>query len=141
MRVRRDKDLAPSAARQKRRVALVLLLSSTALLGAGFLVIKGFEYATEISEGLLPGNSFRFEGSDPVHARMFFYLYFLMTGVHALHVAVGVVLLAIFAGRAWWTGILAEHDTPVELLGLYWHFVDIIWVFLFPLIYLVNRHT
>jgi cytochrome c oxidase subunit 3 len=132
---------AVRAAQEKRHTALVNLLCATALLGTVFLVIKGFEYGKEISEGLLPGGSFHFAGSDPVHARMFFYLYFLMTGVHALHVAIGIVLLATFAGRACWTGILTEHDTPVELLGLYWHFVDIVWVFLFPLIYLVNRHS
>ena len=72
---------------------------------------------------------------------MFFYLYFLMTGVHALHVTIGVILIAIVGFRAWRTGALAGHDTAVDLLGLYWHFVDIVWVFLFPLIYLVGRHS
>ena len=72
---------------------------------------------------------------------MFFYLYFLMTGVHALHVTIGIVLLGLMALRV----LLSSHPerlaTTVDLLGLYWHFVDIVWVFLFPLIYLVGRHT
>jgi len=131
---------AVKAARENRRTALVIRLCMTAALGALFLGNKGFEYAHEISEHLLPGKDFHFEGPQAGHAQMFFYLYFLMTGVHALHVAIGVVLIGFFALRAWWTGALARHDTPVDLLGLYWHFVDIVWVFLFPLIYLVNRH-
>ena len=115
--------------------------SATAALGTLFLVLKGIEYAQEIHEHLLPGRTFHFEGPHAAHAEMFFYLYFLMTGVHALHVTIGVVLIAIFACRAWRSDALTRHDTPVELLGLYWHFVDIVWVFLFPLIYLVDRHS
>jgi cytochrome c oxidase subunit III len=64
-----------------------------------------------------------------------------MTGVHALHVTIGVVLLGFFGLRAWFMNAFKDHDTPVDLLGLYWHFVDIVWVFLFPLIYLVDRHS
>jgi cytochrome c oxidase subunit III len=132
---------AVRAAREKRRTALAMRLFATAALGAIFLGIKGFEYAREISEHLLPGSSFQFEQPYTSHAEMFFYLYFLMTGVHALHVTIGVVLIAVFGFRAWWTGALARQDTAVDLLGLYWHFVDIVWVVLFPLIYLVNRHS
>jgi cytochrome c oxidase subunit III len=132
---------AVRAARANRRAQLSLLLLVTAALGALFLVIKGCEYAKEISEHLLPGSSFQVEASHPRHAEMFFYLYWLMTGVHALHVTIGVVLIACFAARAWIADAFRNHDTPVDLLGLYWHFVDIIWVFLFPLIYLVNRHA
>ena len=102
---------------------------------------KGFEYAREISDHLLPGGNFHIEASDPHHAELFFYIYWLMTGLHALHVAIGVVLIAVFALRAWFANAFRDHDTPVDLLGLYWHFVDIVWVFLFPLIYLVDRHS
>lgn len=129
------------AARQNWRRAVVLLLFTTAALGALFLVIKGFEYAAEIQEGLLPGRHFHIDTRDPKHGEMFFYIYWLMTGVHALHVTVGVVLIAIFAVRAWLWNAFENHDTPVDLLGLYWHFVDIVWVFLFPLIYMINRHS
>jgi cytochrome c oxidase subunit 3 len=72
---------------------------------------------------------------------MFFYLYWLMTGVHALHVTIGIGLIFIFAARACFTNAFVSRDTPVDLLGLYWHFVDIVWVFLFPLLYLVGRHS
>ncbi len=132
---------AGRAARQNRRGLLITLLLVTASLGVLFLVIKGFEYAHEIHEHLLPGRAFHIDAADPAHAEMFFYIYWLMTGVHALHVTIGVVLITFFALRAWLTDAFRNHDTPVDLLGLYWHFVDIVWVFLFPLIYLVDRHS
>ncbi len=132
---------AVRAARMNRRGLLSILLLVTASLGTAFLVIKGFEYAREISEGLLPGPKFHIETSDPVHAEMFFYLYWLMTGVHALHVTIGVALIGFFALRAWLFDAFRDHDTPIDLLGLYWHFVDVVWVFLFPLIYLAGRHS
>jgi cytochrome c oxidase subunit III len=129
------------AARENRRKSLVLFLLLTAFLGALFLVIKGFEYSCEISEHLLPGSSFRIAVPEPSKAEMFFYIYWLMTGVHGLHVTIGVILIVIFATRACFTNAFVNHDTPVDLLGLYWHFVDIVWLFLFPLIYLVDRHS
>ncbi len=132
---------AVRAARANRRGLLSLLLLFTASLGAAFLVIKGFEYSREVSEHLFPGRNFRIDVSDPQHAEMFFYIYWLMTGVHALHVTIGVVIIALFALRARLFDAFHDHDTPVDLLGLYWHFVDIVWVFLFPLIYLVDRHS
>lgn len=132
--------LAVRAAEQRRRFSLAGLLALTALLGATFLVIKGFEYAQEIREGLLPGASFHIASSRPEHAQMFFYLYFLMTGIHALHVFIGVMLLGGFALRSLFTRQIAGMGTAVDLLGLYWHFVDTVWVFLFPLLYLVGRH-
>ena len=131
---------AVRAAAHNRRNLLALLLVITASLGTLFLVIKGVEYADEIHEGLFPGHSFHIEASDPKHAELFFYLYWLMTGVHALHVTIGVLLIGLFAAAAWFTDAFRNHDAPVELLGLYWHFVDVVWVFLFPLIYLIHRH-
>lgn len=132
---------AVRASRENRRGLLSLLLFVTASLGALFLIIKGFEYAHEIHEHLLPGSTFHIDAADPKHAEMFFYIYWLTTGVHALHVTIGVVLITFFALRAWFTDAFQNHDTPVDLLGIYWHFVDIVWVFLFPLIYLVDRHS
>jgi cytochrome c oxidase subunit III len=129
------------AARENRRKLLVWFLLLTVSLGALFLVIKGFEYSREISEHLLPGSSFHIASAAPSEAEMFFYIYWLMTGVHALHVTIGIVLIVIFAARACFTKAFVNHDTPVDLLGLYWHFVDIVWLFLFPLIYLVDRHS
>ena len=87
---------AVRAAREQRRTALALRLFATAGLGVLFLGIKGCEYAREISEHLLPGSAFHFPQPYATHAQMFFYLYFLMTGVHALHVTIGVILIAIF---------------------------------------------
>jgi cytochrome c oxidase subunit 3 len=132
---------AVRAASLNRRGLLTGLLLITASLGALFLIIKGFEYSREIHEGLLPGRSFHIDAAEPEKAEMFFYIYWLMTGVHALHVAIGVLLISFFALRAWLTNAFRNHDTPVELLGLYWHFVDIVWVFLFPLIYMIDRHS
>jgi cytochrome c oxidase subunit 3 len=132
---------AVRAAREKRRGLLALLLMVTALLGLAFLTIKGFEYAREISEHLLPGRHFQISAAESSPAEMFFYIYWLLTGVHALHVTIGVVLLSFFAFRAWRYDAFRKRDTAIDLLGLYWHFVDIVWVFLFPLIYLVNRHS
>jgi len=129
------------AARENRRWQLVLFLLLTASLGCLFLVIKGFEYAKEINEHLLPGSSFQIAAAEPAKAEMFFYLYWLMTGVHALHLTIGIGLLVLFAARACLTNAFVNRDTPVDLLGLYWHFVDIVWVFLFPLLYLVDRHS
>ena len=131
---------AVGAASRNRRALLGTLLLVTASMGVLFLVIKGMEYTHEIHEHLLPGSSFHIEGSDQRHAELFFYLYWLMTGVHALHVLIGIVLISIFAMRAWFADAFRNRDTAVELLGLYWHFVDIVWVFLFPLIYLIDRH-
>jgi len=113
----------------------------TAALGVLFLIFKGFEYRTEIMEGLLPGAHFQIEGVRRPHEEMFFYLYFTLTGVHALHVLIGVVMLGIFVIRLRAQGSNPPNATAVDLLGLYWHFVDIVWVFLFPLIYLVGRHV
>jgi cytochrome c oxidase subunit 3 len=132
---------AVRAARKDRRGLLAVLLLVTALLGMAFLAIKGCEYAQEISEHLLPGRNFQIAASDPRHGELFFYVYWLLTGVHALHVATGVILLSLFAFRAWRFDAFRKRATSIDLLGLYWHFVDIVWVFLFPLIYLVNRHS
>jgi len=112
----------------------------TAGLGALFLLFKAFEYATEIKEGLFPNAAFHLDGSPAPQGRLFFYIYFVMTGIHGLHVLIGIVLLSIFAWRLRPRGSAPPNATAVELLGLYWHFVDIVWVFLFPLLYLVGRH-
>jgi cytochrome c oxidase subunit 3 len=132
--------LAVRAAALQRRNALVWLLTATALLGVVFLGIKAVEYTLEIREGLLPGPSFRSPGPGLDHQRIFFSFYFTMTGLHAVHVAIGIALILAYAWRAERTSEVGRLATGVDLLGLYWHFVDIVWVFLFPLIYLMGRH-
>lgn len=118
---------------------VVRCLLATLVLGSAFVVIKCFEYRHEIQEGLLPGASFAFEGADPQQAQMFFYLYFLMTGMHLLHVIIGLGLISVFIVRAKFTVRRERFSIALEQLGLYWHFVDLVWVFLFPLIYLGGR--
>jgi len=133
--------LAVRAAALRRLPHVAAFLAITAVLGATFLAIKGFEYRQEIREGLLPGKYFAYTGPHAKAVELFFLLYFLMTGVHALHVAIGVLLLAWFTLRTVWQAPGERFATAVDLLGLYWHFVDVIWVFLFPLIYLLGRST
>ena len=133
--------LAVQAAEQTKRFALFSWLTATAVLGVLFLVIKGFEYHHEIQQGLFPGPNFHFEGPDRPQAKLFFCLYFVMTGIHALHVIIGIFLIGTYAVWALYARRLEPLRTSVDLLGLYWHFVDIVWVFLFPLIYLIGRHA
>lgn len=113
-------------------------LLGTVALGSAFLVLKGIEYSLEYHEQLVPGSAFHYEGTaNPEHIQLFMTLYFIMTGLHALHMIVGVGCLACLI---WMTvrGYFIHHTTtPIEMTGLYWHFVDIVWIFLFPLLYLI----
>jgi cytochrome c oxidase subunit 3 len=98
----------------------------------------------------VPGASFSFEKvpipghpdqyANPSHAEIFFALYFVMTGLHALHMIVGIGIFLWLTAMAWKGRFSPEYNTPVEMGGLYWHFVDIIWIYLFPLLYLIDRH-
>ncbi len=128
------------SAQTGRRRALIVFLVLTIALGLVFLGIKSFEYATKFEEGLVPGASFRYEGPDPAHAQLFFSLYFIMTGLHATHMIVGIGILSVLIVMASRGRFSAAYNTPVEISGLYWHFVDIVWIFLFPLLYLIDRH-
>lgn len=119
-----------------RRAAIMLW--TTAALGLLFLVLHGAEYHDEFKEHLLPGPGFVFEGPR-AQAEAFFFLYYLMTGCHGLHVAVGVALFAVYARQTGRGRYSAGHHPQIELAGLYWHLVELVWVFLFPAMYLVNR--
>ena len=132
--------LAVFAAETLQRRNLVVLLAVTMLLGCVFLGIKGIEYFHKFENGLMPvmGLPFEWHGPSPGHAEMFFDLYFLMTGVHALHMLIGLGVLLILLIRASRGGLLGDFSAPVHVTGLYWHFVDIVWVFLFPLLYLIG---
>ena len=132
--------LAVHAAQMGRRQLLLMMLVLTMLLGAIFLGVKGYEYAHKFHEGLVPGPNFRYAGPDAADAQLFFSLYFALTGFHALHMLIGLGILGTLVALAW-SGTVGKHyHTPVELSGLYWHFVDIVWIFLFPLLYLIGRH-
>ncbi len=125
-----------------RRVQ-VALLAGTMALGLAFLGIKAVEYHHKLEAGLVPGPAFAGAYGPGAHAReaeLFFSLYFAMTGLHALHMVVGVGLLAVLAALAFSRRFSAAYFAPVENVGLYWHFVDVVWIFLFPLLYLVGAH-
>jgi cytochrome c oxidase subunit 3 len=129
--------LAVACSRHERhRRWTARLLWATAALGALFLALKGWEYRQEWHEALFPGPTFALPQTG---AELFFVLYFVLTGLHAVHLACGLAALAVFA-RA--LGRRQRWPTParVEALALYWHFVDVVWIFLYPLLYLVQRH-
>jgi cytochrome c oxidase subunit 3 len=132
--------LAVHAAQLGRRRTLVGFLIVTIVLGLVFLGVKAVEYQHKFEEHHFPGSTFHFEGTDPAHSQMFFFIYFCMTGLHALHMIIGVALLAVIALNSWRGRYTPEYYGPVEVSGLYWHFVDIVWIFLFPLLYLIGRH-
>ncbi len=144
--------LAVHAAAQGRRRATVLFLVATIVLGGTFLGVKGFEYKDQFEHHLVPGPHFSaVDLHDPQghplspdvasNAQIFFSLYFAMTGLHALHMVIGIPLLATIAWMAAERRFSPAWYTPVEMVGLYWHFVDIVWIFLFPLLYLIPHHA
>jgi cytochrome c oxidase subunit 3 len=137
-----------------RKNRVVQLLIATVILGSVFLGVKYFEYGEKIrpcfGDGphtgcLVPGERFdasalHLSGDAGGHAQIFFSLYFGMTGLHALHMIIGIPILLAIAWMASRGKYSPEYHTPVELVGLYWHFVDIVWIFLFPLLYLIGAH-
>jgi cytochrome c oxidase subunit 3 len=133
--------LAVRAAHLGRRKLLVTYLLLTISLGSAFLVVKGFEYHTDYTEHLVPGAQFRWEGNGGRQAQMFFWLYFVLTGLHALHVTIGLGILSVVTILAQRGRINAANPMIAEITGLYWHFVDIVWVFLFPLLYLIGHRS
>lgn len=131
--------LAVWASQTGRRKATVGMLLATLALGSTFLGIKAIEYSHKFHEHLVPGPGFEFEGPFAAGAQMFFNLYFLMTGLHALHMVIGAGLLVATTILAWKGRFSPQNHNFVEGVGLYWHFVDIVWIFLFPLLYLLGR--
>jgi len=133
-----------SAALGRRRATVTWLLLTVAL-GSVFLGIKAVEYKDKFDHHLVPGERFQaeelhLEGDEARPAQIFYALYFAMTGLHATHMVIGVPIILILAWMAHRGRFSPEYHTPVEMTGLYWHFVDIIWIFLFPLLYLIGRH-
>ena len=131
--------LGVRAAKLGARRALIGWLAATAALGLVFLAIKGGEYYLDYMQHLVPGLNFQYAGPDSRQVELFFYLYFFTTGVHALHLVVGIGIVATVAAMAWRGAFSPGYFTPVEVGGLYWHLVDIVWIFLYPLLYLVSR--
>ena len=131
--------MAVRAAQTGRRMTTVVQLIATMLLGLVFLVVKFFEYKHKYDLNHIPGANFHFEGPHADQVEIFISLYFAMTGLHALHMLIGFGLMSVITWMAWKGRFSREWYTPVEMSGLYWHFVDIVWIFLFPLLYLVDR--
>ncbi len=119
------------------RRRMVLLLGLTIALGLAFDVLKAVEYAGHLADGLAPGHYFTFTGL-PAGANLYFTLYFTLTGLHALHVTGGVCVLAWLAFRARRGAFTPDNHLALELGALYWHLVDLVWIFLWPLLYLIR---
>jgi cytochrome c oxidase subunit III len=132
--------MAVHAAALGKRLQIVWYLLGTVALGMVFLIVKVFEYKAKFDHHLVPGPNFHFEGPHAGPAQIFYSLYFGMTGLHALHMIIGVPILLALAWFAYRGKYGPEYHSPVEYTGLYWHFVDIIWIFLFPLLYLIGAH-
>jgi cytochrome c oxidase subunit 3 len=132
--------LSVHAAQTAGRGRQLLWLLATFALGAAFLVVKAFEYAHKFHDGLVPGPGFRYAGADAAYHELFLSFYFALTGLHALHMVIGLGVIGTLAMLAWRGRFTPAYFTPVEVSGLYWHFVDIVWIFLFPLLYLLGRH-
>jgi cytochrome c oxidase subunit 3 len=124
------------AAREGRARAAAVPLAATAVLGAAFLVLKAFEYHEDFEEGVVPVLRFLQPAGKE---ELFFILYFLMTLLHALHLTIGIGVVGTIAARARRGEYSRAYHTPVAVAGLYWHFVDVVWIFLFPLLYLIDR--
>lgn len=148
--------MAVHAAEVRHRTPLLRWMILTIVLGCGFLCVKAYEWHDEWVNHHVPGLNFSIEefthpnaaypGDKPLapdmaeKTQLYYSLYFAMTGMHALHMIIGVSLLTILLIRAWGGKFTEGHIAPVENFGLYWHFVDIVWIFLFPLLYLISRH-
>jgi cytochrome c oxidase subunit 3 len=131
--------LAVRAAQLGKRNALVTFLILTLALGLAFILTKlTFEWRHDYLEGLAPGLNFTFAGPHAKSVELFFCFYFLMTGVHAVHMVVGLGILMVLLVLAWKGRFGPARYNAVEAAGLYWHFVDIVWIFLFPLLYLIG---
>ena len=132
--------MAVWAAQTGRAKRSVLAMAGTVLLGCVFLGVKYVEYSHKFHEHHVPGHAFQWMGRFPDAAEQFYSLYFAMTGLHALHMIVGIGVLLWLMVLAWKGRFGLDYHNPVEVTGLYWHFVDIVWIFLFPLLYLIGRH-
>jgi cytochrome c oxidase subunit 3 len=148
--------MAVHSAEVRRRVPMLRWMAITMVLGIGFLCVKGYEWHDEWVHQHVPGLNFSIQefthvnpaypGDKPLapdmaeKTQIYYSLYFVMTGMHALHMIIGVCLLTFLMIRGWGGAFTNGHIAPVENFGLYWHFVDIIWIYLFPLLYLISRH-
>lgn len=126
------------AAQTGQRKKLIAFLLITVFLALAFMGVKYVEYSHKFHEGLLPGKYYSHQGDTVPGQFMFFSFYFMMTGLHGIHVLLGVVAILWITFRAWRGDFSAQYYGPVDITGLYWHLVDLIWIYLFPLMYLIS---
>ena len=126
------------AAKTNQKKKLIFFLVFTILCAFIFLGVKYFEYSHKFHEGLLPGKFYSHEGDTVPSQFVFFSFYFMMTGLHGIHILGGVAVMSWVLLRAMRGEFSSEYYTPVDLVGLYWHLVDLIWIYLFPLLYLIS---
>lgn len=117
---------------------VMITLGISILLACTFMVIKYFEYTHKFHLGIFPGEYYAFDGIDHPKAHIFFSIYYMMTGLHGIHVIIGIGLMIWLMVKSSQGAFSSEYYTPIEITGLYWHLVDIIWIFLFPLLYLID---
>jgi cytochrome c oxidase subunit 3 len=133
-------SIAIELSRLGRQKAMVRCMQLTAALGVVFLLLKGYEYYRDYVEYMmpfLPNRRYELVG-DPA-SRLFTDLYFIITGLHAVHLTIGIGLMLVMAWLAGKAGFLQRHQNRIEIIGLYWHFIDLIWMIVFPTLYLLNR--
>jgi len=132
--------MAVWAAQTSRQKLLVLFLSLTLVLAFVFLGVKAVEYMHKFHDGLVPGALFTYDSPRRDQVQLFFFIYFVMTGLHGVHILIGIGVIAAILVMAIKGKFHAQYNNPVDVTGLYWHFVDVIWIFLFPLLYLIGRY-
>ncbi|HJP31745.1 MAG TPA: cytochrome c oxidase subunit 3 family protein [Candidatus Latescibacteria bacterium] len=131
--------MAVRSAQLTRAKSLFNWMIATMVLGTAFLGVKAIEYADKYHHGLIPGPSFHYDGPMAGQMKIFFSFYFVMTGMHALHMIIGIGLMIWLIPKIRRGVFSSQYYSPIENFGLYWHFVDIVWIFLFPLLYLIGR--
>jgi cytochrome c oxidase subunit 3 len=133
--------LAVNAAQNSKRSHLVGYLTATLFLGCVFLGVKVIEYKAKFDDHLIPGYDFHWDGPLANSVQIFYSFYFVMTGMHALHMIIGAAVITPLIILAIRGRFSKDYYSPIEMFGLYWHFVDIVWIFLFPLLYLLGLHA
>ncbi|HEY1258999.1 MAG TPA: cytochrome c oxidase subunit 3 [Stellaceae bacterium] len=131
--------LAIEAAAAGERSALKLWLAATAALGVIFICVKGLEWYLDYADKVVPAVNFTLKPGEPPQAELFWIFYFIATGFHALHLTIGVTLICYMLLRTRWGDLTPAYYAPLEVVGLYWSFVDTVWIFLYPAIYLAGR--
>jgi cytochrome c oxidase subunit III len=131
--------MAINFAREGRQRLLLVFLLATAFLGFCFLGVKGYEYASDFRAHTVPSVNFLLKPGQLPPSQLFWVFYFIATGLHAIHMSIGIGLIMVMSWRAWRGRFSPNYYTPLEVVGLYWSFVDTVWVFLWAAIYPLGR--